>query len=181
MTRCFIAIDIDGSLKGKITNLQRPLVDYGIKLVEPENLHITLRFLGELSEKEIETVNNVISDIAKKISPFDIHIKGCSVFPSLTHMRVVLLDTKGDELINLQKSVNCSLKQFKEYRSSLHLTIGRVKTAEYKKIADFVAKNRNAGIGKMCVNKIKLKSSVLTKKGPVYRNIKIFELESNDK
>ncbi len=88
--RCFVAVDIDENLKDKIINIQKELATLGnMKLVEKQNLHFTLKFLGEINERTIKEVMNKLESIAKQTQSFTINIQGMGAFPSLDYIRVV--------------------------------------------------------------------------------------------
>lgn len=178
MTRCFIAIDIDDSLKESIAALQDEIARCDTKLVEQENLHFTLKFLGEISDSDIQFIEGKLAKISEKFVPFELRISGCGVFPSLSYMRVVWFGTSSEELVNLQNTVNDALtERFTKEHASPHLTIARVRSAKHREeIADFVKKHGNTEIGAMRVAQIKLKKSVVTRRGPVYEDLAVFEL-----
>ncbi|MBU5557596.1 MAG: RNA 2',3'-cyclic phosphodiesterase, partial [Candidatus Aenigmarchaeota archaeon] len=92
--RTFIAIEIPAELKQKIVAIQKKIAETGadIKLVEPENLHYNLKFLGEIDQKTAEKVKNALSNVS--FPAFDIHISCLGTFPSLSHIRVVWLGVK---------------------------------------------------------------------------------------
>lgn len=174
--RCFVAVDIDENLKGQIMALQKQL--HGdAKLVEPENLHFTLKFLGEIRDEVLTEANNRLKVVASQFAPFDARIRGAGVFPNVNYIRVVWLGCH--DLFNLQSSVEAALAPlFKKEMPSPHLTIARVRSAEnIEGVKDFVEKNKAADIGTMRVAKIKLKKSTLTPKGPVYEDVAIFDLK----
>ncbi|MDI6720828.1 MAG: RNA 2',3'-cyclic phosphodiesterase, partial [Candidatus Aenigmarchaeota archaeon] len=107
MMRCFIAVDIPDHLKLKITELQEQLVGYDIKLAEPENLHFTLKFLGEIDDPD--KIAQRLGFLKNKNS-FDIHLKGVGAFPSEKFIRVIWIGVEnGEKIINLQKSIDDSL------------------------------------------------------------------------
>jgi len=176
--RCFIAVDIPEELKAKIINLQKHLRNLDVKLVEKENLHFTLKFLGEADENTIAMVKERLLDVAKSTSHFTINISGIGVFPNENYIRVVWLGCKSEDFIKLHQSVDESLVGlFKKERPSPHLTIARVRSPKNRKeILDFISNNRNINIGSMTINEIKLKKSTLTRNGPIYEAIEVFDL-----
>ena len=145
--RCFAAIDISDELRQKI-----------------DDLHITLKVYGEVENTEL--IEKKISEICKKAKPFEINIRSIGCFLDNNHIKVVWLGIESDELINLQKMFGSEKP---------HLTIARVKTKN-DELKTFMEKNKNIEIGSMPVREIKLKKSILTAKGPVYEDIKVFEL-----
>ncbi len=172
--RCFLALDIPDVLREKIIALQARLANLDVKLVEPENLHFTLKFLGEIDDAAIEKVSEKMKNLGT--NPFAATIKGAGVFPSLSYMRVIWLGCPG--VAPLQQSVEESLSVlFKKEKPSPHLTLARVRSPKDKdKLAAFIEKNKDTEIGSFIVDRMKLKKSTLTKKGPVYEDIAVFEL-----
>jgi RNA 2',3'-cyclic 3'-phosphodiesterase len=177
--RLFIAIDIENKLKNNIFNLQKMLEGFGkIKFIEPENLHYTLKFLGEVPEKEIESTVKKIREI--KLNKFKVHIKGIGFFDSEKYIRVLWLDCdKGsEELKSIAEILEKKLSYIREdeYSYRPHLTIGRISFVENREgLIKAIKENENIEIGEFIVNKISLKQSILTTKGPVYKDYKTFE------
>lgn len=183
--RCFVAVDLDPKLRQKVEELQKELAGLDTKLVEPHNLHFTLKFLGELDEGFVNKVNTKLEAVASSYSPFTVDVQGIGVFPNENFIRVVWLGAQSAavqnasfSLTNLQISVNESLAGlFKKEKPSSHLTIARVRSQNYRKaIIEFLEKYKNIEIGTMNVEEIKLKKSTVTSKGPVYEDIAVFKL-----
>lgn len=178
--RCFLSVDIDKNLMEKVFVTQKKLINMNIdvKLVEPENLHFTVKFLGDVNENELNDVKTSLKDCVKGECKFKINIFGVGYFGKTSYIRTLWLGlNEGEsELIRLMKKVNDYVK-IGEKNFNPHLTIGRVKSGKKRKILlDFLNEYKNVNIGEMEVNKIKLKSSDLTKKGPVYSDLEVFEL-----
>ncbi|MBS3052875.1 MAG: RNA 2',3'-cyclic phosphodiesterase [Candidatus Aenigmarchaeota archaeon] len=176
--RCFLAVDLDGGLKEKVADIQKGLAGFDVNLVSKENLHFTLKFLGEVNEEVIEEVKSKARKIASSFSPFSIDINGMGAFPSLNYARVVWIGAK--QLYALQKAVDDTLADIfgREENIVPHLTLARVRSSGDKDaLRNFIEASKNVGIGTMVVGEIKLKISVVTRKGPVYEDVEIFSLE----
>lgn len=174
--RCFLAVDLEEGLKEKITEVQKGLSNFDVKLVEKENLHFTLKFLGEVNEEVIEEVKSRARKIASSFSPFNIDINDMGVFPNLNYIRVVWIGAK--QLYTLQKAVDDTLADIfgREENIVPHMTLARVRSSRDKDtLRNFIEANKNIDIGTMVVREIKLKSSVVTKKGPLYGDVEIFK------
>ncbi len=179
LIRSFISIDItDENLLGKITSIQSTLKETGgdLKLVEPENLHLTLRFLGEIPRSLLEEVCKEISNI--KFKPFKLKFKGLGVFPSLSRINVVWVGvSEGEkEVKEVAEKVNAALRRLgfppDKKGFSPHLTIARVKSSRGKdKIAEFVRRFNDYEVGLFTVTSIRVKKSILMPKGPQYSTI----------
>jgi len=181
--RTFLGIDIDKNLVEKVVELQKNLMETEapLKLVEGENLHFTFKFFGEIDQEKMDEIIQATENKVSEFEPFDLFIKGTGVFPNLRYIRVLWLGVENPELFSkmLQEFDEEFVKiGFKKERSYIpHLTIGRLKGAENKE--DLVAKIEEFSeyeIGKMTVDKLILKKSELTPSGPIYTDIKEFEL-----
>ncbi len=166
--RTFISIDIPEEIKKEIMKIQDKLPEFRGKKTETENLHLTLKFLGEIGEEELEKVKEKLREI--KFNQFETEIDSMSVF-SEKFIRIIWLHlSNGDEL---QKEIDEKLKDLfeKEKRFMNHLTIARVKNVKDKKI--FLGKLKEIKIPKMkfVVDSFRLKKSVLEKQGPKYEII----------
>ncbi|WP_456371508.1 RNA 2',3'-cyclic phosphodiesterase [Methanocaldococcus sp.] len=170
--RLFIAIDIPEKLKEKIANFQKQIKMKGIKLVEKENLHITVKFLGEVDENLL----NEILNLDLSIKPVKIKLNQLNVFPNMNYIRVIWIGAYGDNLIKIfedvdKKLANLGFKKEREYVP--HLTIGRVKFIENKKqLKDKIEKFKDIDFGEFEAKKLKLYKSTLTPNGPIYEVIK---------
>ncbi len=162
----------------------RKEVGYGIsgKWVEPQNLHITLQFLGDITEKQAIDVIKNLQEIAKRNIPFRLTYKGLGVFPDTKRARVLWIGvSKGSEkLKNLAKSVekaNSRVGIPPSPKSFVpHLTICRIKKYDRKVLTQLLNKYRTIEFGEEEVNKIALISSTLTSIGPVYTVVEEFYL-----
>lgn len=174
--RSFIALEVPDELRKKIAILQEQLAGLGVKLIEQQNLHFTLKFLGDVEEPMISEVSTKLKEIATNFKRFNAVIKTVGVFPSLNYLRVIWLGC--EEIFPLQQSVESSLSYlFKKEKPSPHLTIARVRPEHHKdKIPAFIEKNKGIEIGSFVASEIKLKKSTLTPEGPVYEDIEAFQL-----
>ena len=176
--RAFLAIDLDDDLKPKINKIIREFkkTDARIKYVELANLHLTLKFFGDIGLLE-EAIANVVS----QFDSFKIRIAGCGAFPNNKRIKVIWVGIDEDSII---KDLHDKLdKEFvrlgfdKDKRFSTHLTIGRMKSAKGKdKVKSTIEEFSDVEIGEMEVDRIVLKKSTLTPAGPIYEDLKIFEL-----
>jgi len=180
--RSFIAVDIKNEkVEAAVEELKKVKAD--VKVVEPQNLHLTLKFLGEIPEDVIEKICVAMQESFKSFQPFNISLRSIGVFPSLKYMRVVWVGFEDGRknLIEMQRSLDANLIGLKfkpENRFDPHLTIGRVKSQRGKEeLKNFVLKHKDADFGSAVVDKVELKKSVLTPKGPIYSTVKTCELK----
>lgn len=178
--RTFIAAEISEEQKNKLVDFQAALgkSKADLKLVERENLHITLRFLGEVSEAELEKVKSGLKRAVKGKKSFTMQIKGAGVFPNTNYIKVVWAGiTKGsEELAQLAEKINSEIKIGKtdERGFSSHITVARVKSAKNKdELAKVLKEFSSFDFGETIVKEIKLKESKLSPKGPTYSDLGI--------
>ncbi len=181
--RAFLAVDVDEVLVDKIVEVQKQLAEAEaqVKYVEPENLHFTFKFFGDISKEKADEIIRLMEGKMKEYEPFEISIEKTGVFPHRGYMRVIWLGVENAEPFS-QMQMNFDedfVKMgFKKERSYIpHLTIGRVKGANNKDaLVSTINELEDIEIGKMTVKKIVLKQSELTPVGPVYTDVKEFEL-----
>jgi len=89
MVRAFIGIDIDEAVRQKLAAAQDQLQATGaqLKLVEPPNIHVTMKFLGEVPEDRIGAITEALERAAAGTGQFDIGVKGIGVFPNLRYIK----------------------------------------------------------------------------------------------
>jgi 2'-5' RNA ligase len=178
--RAFLAFDLDSpEVKRKLTEMQRRAARTGadLKSVEAENIHITVRFLGDIS---LDMVEKVFLEMQKtSFSPFNVKIRGLGVFPNLSCPRVLwagIAEGTGQlEKVFLQLEPNLQKLGFNPDPKGFnpHLTIARVRSAVNKaELADFVQRNVQVDFGDVKAVCLRLKRSDLTPRGPVYSNLK---------
>jgi 2'-5' RNA ligase len=173
--RSFIAVDLDENLITPIGEIQSRISEGKIKYVEPENLHFTLKFLGEITEQKAQDVIASLKEVCSSVSPFTIRLKEVGVFPSLNYIKVIWIGTESEEFFTLSQLVDSSMAKlgFRQERNiTPHLTIGRVKAPGNKaKLQDQIKALADTDIGEMTVSSVVLKKSELTRKGPIYTDI----------
>ncbi len=180
MVRSFICVEINNP--EVITHIDKVISEIsqykGVRVVKSSQLHLTLKFLGEVSETRIESIKQAISQI--HIPPFQLNLKGMGCFPNLNYIRVVWIGiTDGREpLITLAQTIDkkmISLGFPKEKRAfSPHLTLARIKALrnnEKNLLSNKVRDSKELDIGVQYIDTVILKKSTLTPKGPIYENL----------
>lgn len=169
--RLFVAVPVPGELKEKAASLSKELEQDAIKPVKAENMHATLRFIGEVEGKE--KIEEKLRSV--QFSEFKCTLKGAGVFPNENYVRVVWAGIEsGGKLEELAKQVQDALKGSPgDNRFSAHLTIARVR----KKISlkEFLGKHRDEELGTFTVSQFELIESVLGPEGPSYRTVAVFK------
>jgi len=180
--RSFIAFDINSeSTLEKIATIQNLLTKTGadLKLVEPKNIHITLRFLGNITPNTAEKIFEEMKKI--QFIPFNVKICGTGAFPNPRYPRVVWAGiTEGaDQLRSIFNQLEPRLQGLgfspDPKGFSPHLTIARVKSGRNKtELARFLNENASYEFGTVHADCLRLKRSDLTPKGPIYSTLKEF-------
>ena len=172
--RAFVAIDIPNDIKNEIIKIQKTLPEFSGKKTGPGNLHLTLKFLGEADEKEVKTVKDKLNLI--KVKRFETEVDRIGFFDNINSGIVWLHMADCGEL---QKEIDEALKSLFliEKRFMSHLTIARVKQVKDK--SKFLKELHEIEFDKIRfeVKNFKLKESVLTKNGSVYRDIEVYDLK----
>lgn len=180
--RGFIAVDINATpdIIQMLNEIKSSNTD--VKLVESQNIHITLKFLGDVHQDKVNQIEETIKKSTEGMEPFKIKLIGTGVFPNKNYIRVIWIGIKDTEkLATIAKNIDEGLSHLgfkKEKRDfSAHLTIGRVKTAKNKEILLKKIENyEDFDFGQQNVISIKLKKSDLTPTGPIYTTIKEVKL-----
>jgi 2'-5' RNA ligase len=178
--RSFLAFDIENdTVLNRLATAQRQLFQTGadLKLVEPQNIHITVRFLGNITP---ETAEKIFEEMKKtQFTPFTVQIKGLGAFPDLRYPRVVWagITTGADQLKSVFNQLEPRLRSLgftpDSKGFSPHLTIARVRSGRNKQqLAQFITENANYEFGTVNAKCLRLKKSILTPKGPVYSTLK---------
>ena len=180
MIRSFIAFDLNNeTVLQRFKEIQDKLAQTGadLKLVQPQNIHITMRFLGDIKPSTVDLVHEAMKKTA--FSAFDCEIKGLGVFPDLRYPRVVWAGIRkgANELTSVFNQLEPNLQQL-GFRPdpkgfSAHLTLARVKTGRNKaELARIVQESADFEFGVVRADCLRLKKSVLTPKGPVYSTLR---------
>lgn len=179
--RTFIAIDLSNETKEKLKLIQAELKrsDADVKWVDPENIHLTLKFLGEITEEQAGRIKETLNKIASNLKPFEITLSGIGAFPKLDYPRVIWVGIeKGKkETEEIAKRTEDELEKLgieKEERAfTAHLTIGRVRSGRNKdalkdRVNSLNLQPTTYHLLPTNVNAIYLYQSTLTPKGPTY-------------
>ncbi|MFC1738404.1 RNA 2',3'-cyclic phosphodiesterase [Planctomycetota bacterium] len=187
--RVFIAIDINNEIRAAISDLQQKLKadadikKHDVKWVRPENIHLTLKFLGETTDTQLLDVCNAVEQAVAGENGFHLEIASVGYFGGGS-ARVLWVGTRpeSDELCRLQKKIEEQLSQVgwpKEKRSFTgHLTLCRIKnTNAGAKLAQISEKYSDYNLGTISVDSVKVYQSRLTPKGPIYNMLGNYKLQ----
>src|SRR3989338_5342197 len=134
--RTFIAIELSEEIRNTLAQIQSHLkyASADVKWVEKDNIHLTLKFLGEVDEERCEKIKSILDEIASQTKQFEISLKDLGAFPKIDYPRVVWvgLDKGITESKELAERIDAALSEIgfqKETRPfAAHLTIGRVRS-----------------------------------------------------
>ncbi len=178
--RVFVAVDIPKQIQKEIKKIQEKIPEFKGKFTELENLHLTLKFLGNIDERKSELVKEKLKNI--KIKKFESVIDKIGFFDnriSTKYPQQIVIWLHMTNCEELQKAVDEKLSGLfeKEKRFMSHLTIVRVKSVKNKK--EFLEEIERISFQKIKfkVKDFRLKKSTLNKKGPVYDDLEEYSLE----
>ena len=181
MPRLFIAIRLPEDVIHKITEVSHyfksQLPPEALKWVETENLHLTLRFLGELPEEKIGLVRQALTQVAEAHQPFTLSVEGLGMYPHAKQPRTIWLGIQGAKpTLSLHTQIENALEGInleKENRPfNPHLTLARIRARTDRKTAHQIGQTLSAfkvgSLGAFEVRQIHLIESKLTPQGPIY-------------
>jgi 2'-5' RNA ligase len=177
-TRTFIAIDPGKEIRARLVSLQEQLARAGteVKWVEPENLHVTLLFLGEVDERDLPAVCKAVADVTEQTLTFPTNVERVGCFPNPRRPRTLWAGVgEGTQpLCTLHDALEAPLLELGCYRReerqfTPHITLGRVKSDRpTDKLAAALAKSAGWQGGETLVREVLVMGSELTPSGPVY-------------
>jgi len=178
--RSFIAFDMENdSVLNRIASIQKTLMQTNadLKMVEPKNIHITVRFMGPINPDMIEKIYVAMKNV--KFTPFNIQLTGMGLFPTVNYPRVVWAGiTDGAEQLKsifeqLEPQIHDLGFASDPNGFSPHLTIARVRSgANKQRLVDFVERQEFYDFGNIRASCLRLKKSQLSPKGPAYTTLK---------
>jgi 2'-5' RNA ligase len=177
--RSFVAVELPASFRQEIGRLHGSIATEGLRLVRPDLVHITLKFLGDVPEGRVDAVAQALREV--KAAPFPVRVKGIGAFPGKS-VRVLWLGLEGDfsELHQGIEKALASLGFPPEKRGfSPHITLGRVGRPNVeisRKIQVRMVEFSGLDLGGFTVDRFYLKKSTLTRGGPIYEDLAGFSL-----
>ncbi len=185
LIRAFIAVELDNQIKEELARVQEILKtsQADVKWVEPINLHLTLKFLGQIANKKVEKINQVLKNPLCDFSSFPLTIKSLGAFPKINYPRVIWAgafspENKLKSLADLVETKLVSLKFPKEKRDfETHITLGRVKSAKNRSKLIELMEEAKVQEKEMMVTSLTLFESQLSSRGPQYLAISKINLK----
>jgi len=182
--RAFVAIEVSDRVLDSLVGFQGELSATGadLKLVERQNLHFTVKFLGEITEAQAAEVQSRLS----KLEPMGakVEVKGAGAFPNpgrpkvvwagVAHEHEALVEPIAKKVIGALEGIG--ERDERPFRA--HITLGRVRSyRNTRELGELLRRNSSRSFGASELSELKLKSSVLTPSGPIYRDIGVFRLK----
>jgi 2'-5' RNA ligase len=188
--RLFIAIDLSTTLRERLSDqidqLTRLLGSEAIRWVSPSNIHLTLKFLGETPENQVERIKSTLENLVPQFSTFEMRIGYFGCFPNPRKPRVFWIGVHEESgiLVQLHRAIEIDLEKFgfkKEGRPfSAHLTLGRLRknasSATLRKLAQQLETVQVGELGIEAVKEVCLFRSVLHPSGAIYTQLGVFKL-----
>jgi RNA 2',3'-cyclic 3'-phosphodiesterase len=181
--RAFVALEIQDNVVDTLVGFQKELAATGadIKLVERENLHLNLKFLGEISEAQEGEVVSRLRGLSLKGA--QVTIRGAGAFPGPSRPRVVwaglapndegLVATIAQQVIGVLDGIG--ERDDRPFRA--HITLGRIRSPRNtRELAEFLRVNSEREFGFTILSEVKFKSSLLTPSGPIYKDLGVYHL-----
>lgn len=179
MIRLFIALSLDLNVKNSLSNIIIDLKSKGgkVKWVEPLNLHLTVKFLGNTDPGKIDSIKNCIDRVGSSSSPIETSFTSLGGFPNLIQPKVIWvdMDKNKESLTELASKIDMGLtdigfeKDNKPFKP--HLTLGRVKdSADLDNLVSYLKQFKFEKIN-FCFDTLQLIQSTLTQKGPIYKTL----------
>jgi 2'-5' RNA ligase len=182
--RAFVALEVPGPVLDSLVGFQGEIANTraDLKLVERENLHFTVKFLGEITEAQASQAFSRLGKLS--LTRMDVQVRGAGAFPSASRARVIWAGVAREnvgQVSSLAADVISVLEGIGERDDrpfQAHITLGRVRSpANLRQLGDLLEKNSERAFGTAEISELKLKSSVLTPRGPVYSDIGVFPLK----
>ena len=183
MIRSFLAIEIGEQVRGGIRTTQEAwkTARADVKWVPPENVHLTLKFFGQISQEQVDEIGSALDEVSEIQDPFQVFVNGAGMFPNMRRPRVVWLGI-GAELVALSalhQRVEDALETIGFERESRafqpHLTLGRVRSGRgVDTLARCVSESVGLSLGSFAVDHLTLFRSDLGPKGARYTALRTF-------
>ncbi len=183
--RIFVAVKLPDHVIRMLSDIRQDLKKHGfrIKWSQPENIHLTLKFLGDICPDDVEPVCRVVDASVRGIAPITIRAAGVGVFPDIRRPRVLWTGISGqtDLLEKLQKAIDNGMHSLgfarEERRFTGHLTLGRFKgRQDSETLIDMMRSYKDMISDEFLVDAVSVYKSELKPSGPIYTNLSSIRL-----
>ncbi len=182
--RSFIALELSDEVLEELERIEAILKEAGadVKWVKPGSIHLTLKFLGNITEEQIPRITERLKEIAFAVPPFDMALDGIGVFPKWSYAKVLWVgagkgaDTVGDLAAQVEEAMAEEGFEKEDRPFSAHLTLGRIRTSKNKGKLRELAGSVDVRPAVSHISRIVLFRSDLSPKGAVYTYLSTAEL-----
>ena len=184
--RTFIALELDPAVRETLAGLQGALkkLDLDVKWVKPQNIHITLKFLGQIRQKKIKAIVDIFAEMYDSTEPFEVRLTTLGAFPNVRRPKVIwagLEDSNGQlkTLASRTEEILCRLGFPKEQREfTSHITLGRVRSFKnLPRLSKALEEIKVPFQLNQHFNTVTFFKSTLTPQGPIYESLLTYELK----
>jgi 2'-5' RNA ligase len=167
-----------------LVDVQKELETTGadLKLVEPKNIHATIKFLGNISDDKLSDVKRAIQKAASVVDPYDAHVEGLGAFPKPHYIRVIWAGVMNgkNETRAIHQQLERELRELgfvHDHDFTPHLTLARVRSGQRRdELALRLRELSDVKFGTSRIEAIELKESKLTPEGPIYSTLERFDI-----
>lgn len=183
--RGFISADIEPNQNLVAVLRELSLSRADLKIVRPELLHVTLKFLGDTDEGLVDEILSRMRMAAAGVQPFRIRLSGMGAFPSLSNIRVVWVGIENGQVLGqMAERLDSTLSElgFERDRKGFkpHLTLARARSGRNIAAAqEIIRRNGATDFGEYPIDRMILKRSVLSPQGPSYSDVRELLLEQH--
>ena len=184
--RLFVSVDLPDDFAAAVEDLQEQFAGAsGLNFVDPEQAHVTIKFLGEVNQGELPRVKNALRRAVDEagVAPFEATYEGLGVFPDIGYIQVVWLGVSdgADEMTALHEAVEREVTRLgfdpEDHEFTPHVTVARMEHAGGKELVQENVEELSPTVGAAEVDEIRLTESVPTDEGPEYSTVESFPLE----
>ncbi len=184
--RTFVAVEIPDDLRTEVIAYQKRLQSFDAKVrcTKPGQMHITLKFLGEIDQTQADLLDELFQSVAKATAPFEMALQGLGAFPNLRRPSILWAGVAdgANSLTELARSVEAAAKElgFKKEKRGFnpHLTLGRVKSPKgLPPVVERIQKDESKSFGSFRVSEFVFMQSELNPSGAVYTRLNTYNLE----
>jgi RNA 2',3'-cyclic 3'-phosphodiesterase len=182
--RAFLAFEVSEEVKGNLVGVEEEMRETraDVKVVERENLHFTVKFLGEIPESAVSEIDTRVR--AVPLHRMEVSVRGLGAFPDARRPRVVWAGVAPSDLPGfaeagrrvIEATEGVGESDEREYHP--HITVARVRSPRnHEALAALLRQCSAREFGRTPITALKLKSSTLTPRGPTYRDVSVYELQ----
>jgi 2'-5' RNA ligase len=183
--RLFVSVDLPDDHADAVRDLQNEFRGAsGLNVTDPEQAHVTLKFLGDTPERRVDRVSDAIARgvEAADVDPFAVEYGGLGVFPDFDYISVLWLGVRdgGEQLTRLHEEIEAETTAIgfdpEDHEFTPHVTLARMEHAGGKELVQETVRTLDPTVGKATVEAVHLTESELTHDGPVYSTVERFPL-----